>query len=241
MADSVLITSKDRLSGDINDLVFECKESLEGSYELTFFQMTNNIYNVSTGENDKVYLTHSVDGVQEITLDKGSYDAADLAVELKAKLDAISAVVYTVSYALTTGKYTISPDSGTLQFTFGTNTSASARKLLGFLEADTLAAASLVSDVPIDLKLHDMIVVSVLQDNLSYVTLPSGVEASLLIPIENIEFGSRIFHSRNQNFNQLIRFTNSTSRLSVRLFSIDGDLLDINGADWVMAFRRYSS
>lgn len=241
MAATLLLSSKDRTAGSIEDGEYALQENLLGTYEISLFQMTNNIYNVVSGENDSVYLTHSVDGVQTVLLSPGSYDGSEIATELKLKLDGIGGVTYTVSHSATTGKLTITPASGTVSFTFGTNTAASARRVLGFAEADTLSLASIVSDFPLDLKLHDVIAVAILQDNLANVTLPSSREASFLVPLDNASFGDRLIYRRSQNFSQYVRFSNSISRLNVQLYALDGDLIDVNGAEWVLALTKFSA
>ena len=64
MASTVIISSTARDSGTISNGEYVMQENLLGTYELAHFQITNNLYNVVAGENDTVYLTHSVDGAQ---------------------------------------------------------------------------------------------------------------------------------------------------------------------------------
>lgn len=239
-SDLIILESKNRSSGSINSFKISLPEiTTNGTYLFTSFSMTNNLYNVVSGENNKIYINHSVDGDQVLTLTPGNYTENDLIVEIKTQLDSISAVVYTVTYSDTTGKLTISPDSGNIYFTFGTNTTDSARVLMGFNESDGIAAASQISDNPIDIKLHDYIVLKIIQDGYQYVTLNGGTEASVIIPIDgNIAFGGAIHYTNNLNYAQYFKFSSALTSLDIELYASDGDMLDTNGTEFAFSMKR---
>ena len=237
--DLIVIDSKSRSSGTSNNLSVSLDENVNGTYALSTFSMTNNLYNVVLNENDKMYMVHSVDGANTLTLTPGTYNSATLLTEVKVQLDSVSGVVYTITYGSTTGKYTFTPNSGNLNFAFLSNTTASCRYLLGFNEADGIPAASIVSDNPIDLKLHDIIAIKIAQDNNAHLTLPGGTEASVLIPLEaSILFGQVIHYQRNRNFGQFVKFSSEISNLDISLFAGDGDLLPNNGAEWCLSISK---
>ncbi len=240
-SDLILIDSKLRSSGTQNNFKITLSQNLaSGTYLLTSFSMSNNLYNVVSGENDKVYVEHSVDGNNTLTLSEGQYSSSTLLTELTTQLDSISLVSYTITHSATTGKYTITPSSGTFGFKFSTNTTATSRYLLGKDEVDDALGSSQISDNPIDLKLHDNIAISILQDNSTHGTLPSGKEFSVLIPLDSsVDFGDVIHYKNNLNYQQFFSFSSSVNILDIELYAGDGDYLPINGTEWRFSIKKY--
>lgn len=236
--DMLVIESKSRVSGTSNNFKINLDENVNGTYEVVSVSILNSLYNVVANQNDKVYITHSVDGAQTLTLTAGYYTGSTLATELKTQLDSISAVVYTVTYSSTTGKFTITAGSGNINFTFATNTSNTARYILGFDEEDGTPATSLVSDNVANLRLTDIIAVKISQDNNTNVTLPGGVEASFVVPIQNESFGDIINPTQNSYFSQLLRFTSQISSLDIELLNSTGASLSINGVEWSFVIKK---
>jgi len=109
--------------------------------------------------NDFLWLQTQRTLPQKITLDVGFYTGTELATQLQTKLDANDAfsdlgVTFTVTYAAVTGKYTITPSSGTVQYL---DMNPAGRlpdrysicgHLFGFNE-DTSVAASITSDTSV--------------------------------------------------------------------------------------------
>lgn len=236
----IIINSRDRTSGTPNEFVFNLSENLEeATYQLSSFCMTNNLYNVVAGENDKLYVAHSVDGSNTLTLTPGNYSGSTLATEIKTQLDTISAVVYTVAYSAITNKFTITPDSGNFGFEFSSNTTATSRFLLGKDAVDDVLASSQVSDNPIDLKLHDHILIKIQQDNNQHGTSPNGTEFGALIPIQNdMSFTNIIQYKHGSEFGQFFKFGSSISTLNISLFAEDGGLLPNNKSEWSMSIKK---
>lgn len=239
--DLILIDSKLRTSGNVNNFKIPLIQNLSsGTYLFTSFSITNNFYNVISGENDKVYVEHSIDGNNTLTLTEGKYIASTLLTELKTQLDSISLVIYTITYSSITGKYNISASSGNFKFKFATNTTATSRYLLGKNEVDDIFASSQVSDNPIDLKIHDNIAISILQDNSTHGTLPDGTEFSVLIPVDNeVSFGQPIHYRNNLNYQQFFSFSNSVNSLDIKVYAGDGDLFPMNNTEWVFSIKKY--
>jgi len=96
---------------------------------------------------------------QRIFLDAGFYNGTELASELKTQMDANTAysdlgITFTITYSASTGKFTITPSSGTLKY-LDVNTQqvhvirdSVAGHLFGF-EADTSFAGSITSDTEV--------------------------------------------------------------------------------------------
>lgn len=238
--DLIVIESRSRAanSASSSDFRLTLAEPLVGTYELVAASMTNNLYNVVTGENDSIYFTHSVDGVFVAVLAPGRYEVADLEAEVKVSMDAVGTATYTATHDAMTGKLTVVPSSGTVSLTFFTGLLQTARYLMGFAQVDTPTAASITGAHPVDLKLHDMLVVKILQDGNAHVTLPSGTEGSFMLPMDQPLFGEVYHFSRNAHFGQTALFSNSVSTIDVEVLASDGDSVDLNGVEWSMSLKK---
>ncbi len=238
--DLLLIDSKDRTSGSPSSQNFTVAlaENVQGTYQFVSFSMTNNLYNIVASENDQVHMNHSVDGDNTVTLTAGHYTSATLIAELETQLETISAVTYTVAYDATNGKITVTPGSGNFGYKFATTTTRTSRYILGKDEVDDTPASSIESDNPIDLRLHDNIVLKISEDNFQHVTLPTGLEASVIVPIDEIPFGDTIHYKLNQGYPQFFKFLTSTSVFTIQLFAGDGDNLPINGTEWRFGLKK---
>lgn len=239
--DLILIDSRNRNSGDSQSYNISLEENLNGTYELATFSMSNNFYNVVTGENDKIYLNHSVDGNRTATLTQGNYTGSTLATMLKTVMDAAMATItFTVAYSSSTGKITFTPSGGTFGFRFSSNSSQTARYVIGKNAVDDSNGASQVSDNPIELSLHKHICIKIAQDSNQHVTLSNGVEASLIIPIDDsVPFNEGIIqYQRNKGFNQLLTFGSQISSLDITLYSNDGDNLPVNATEHTFCLKK---
>jgi hypothetical protein len=94
-------------------------------------------------------------GQENAELDQKTYkDPHELAAQIQAKMDALTADNITVTYNDDDGKYTIATDGGTLSLLWstGTNTATSVGATIGFdVAADDTAATSYEGDGAIDL------------------------------------------------------------------------------------------
>jgi len=243
-SDLILIDSRNRqgTSSTSQSFTLGLQETLYGTYELVSFSMSNNLYNVVSGENDKLYLNHSTEGNKTITLTPGKYEGSTLATMLKTVMDAgmSGGITFTVSYSSTTGKITFTPSAGTFKFTFSTNTSASCRKIIGKNEVDDTTASAQTSDNPIELRLHDNIAIKVAQDSNQHITLLNGLEASIMIPIDNnVSFNSGVIqYQRNKGFNQYLTFGSTITYIDITVYSQDGDALPLNSTEWSMCIKK---
>ena len=238
-SDLLLLRSKDRVSGGVsNDFKLNLQENLSGTYEFASFNMFNSLYNVVAGENDKLYVEHSVDGNNTLTLTPGFYTAAELDTELTTQLDSISAVTYTITFDVKTGKYTFTPSSGNFAFKFLTNTADTCRFLIGKNGVDDVLGATQVSDTVANFILHDNIIIKIGQDNNQHLTLPDGTEASLMVPVDIASFGNVINYRRNQSYPQFLTFSSVIASLDIQLLDENGGLLPINGIEWTMSIKK---
>ena len=114
---------------------FTLDNTINGRWELISFVCTNNLFNVNE-YNNKVYFNEN--GTDRIgTLTVGSYYITDMKTELGNAMNNVGSANYSVSIDTSTNKYTIT-NSGSVNFyfTFGSNKTNSARRLLGMNEID---------------------------------------------------------------------------------------------------------
>jgi hypothetical protein len=95
--------------------------------------------------NNKIDFSESVGGAQlTATIDSDEYSPDELATEIKAKMEAVGADIYTVSFNAGTGKWTITSDGVALELRFGTGThvATSLGTDLGFAASDYTGAVT---------------------------------------------------------------------------------------------------
>jgi len=114
---------------------------------------------IITNLNDLLWIRCNGAPTQSIYLDQGFYDGTTLSAQIKAKLDANTAFIaagvapFTVTYSITTGKFTIATTAGNVQFlntntAIGVNRNSTAGIVIGFT-ADSSFAASIVGDTAV--------------------------------------------------------------------------------------------
>lgn len=230
-----VLSSKDKTSGSSHDGVIQLTNNtkLHGKYQLLKCVIPNSFYNVSN-LNNKLYVEHSVDGNNTLTLTNGYYTSSELATELKTQLDSISAVTYTVSFDSLTSKYTFTPSAGNFGFKFTTNTSNSCRKLIGKNAVDDTLGASQISDNNVDLAPYKVLYFSIPSAG-NYVLTSQNVNSSFYISVNEIN-GEEI---RQDYHNDLIYLEfNQTINVSFKIHDHDGNLVDLNGVDWYLILKK---
>ena len=159
MANKLLILDSNKISNN----AFKLDKWIEGRYKLVSFICTNNIYNV-TDNNNKIYWREEVTDITT-TLTNGYYDENDFISHVSTQMnnDAPSGTL-SVSLDNNTRKLTIT-DTQSFRFKFGTNTSNSARFLLGFNEQDSSSIETTqTSDNVINLNTCKNIFIRIKQD-----------------------------------------------------------------------------
>ncbi len=111
----------------------------------------NITFTIESGVNDKLDFDEG-SGDITATISAGVYTGAELAAEIDLKMDAVAAGSFTVTYSISTGKFTIADDAGTtlLPWRNGPSNATTIGPIIGFdVFADDVSLASHVSDYPV--------------------------------------------------------------------------------------------
>ena len=202
---------------------FTLDESISGIWKLQSFCFTNNLYNVND-TNNKIYINENGTDYT-ITLTNGYYDANDLKTHLQTQITSVISGTMTVSTNSNTNKFTFS-NTITFYFTFGTNTTNSARKLIGMNAVDGTTATTQTSNNPIDLNTRKSIFVEICEDNNRDIVGINYFQQSFLINGEG-GFGDIMRYKNTDNFNQFVKFRN-TKTLEFSFHDINNNSIDLN-------------
>ena len=207
-----------------NNNKFILDKRIEGYYQFKSFVATNNIYNV-TNDNNQVYVNENGTDYT-ITLTNGYYDSSDLTTEFQDKLNSTLSGTVSITLDDNTNKFTIT-NTLPFYFTFGSNTTNSARKLLGFNANDPLIfVTTQTSDNPIDLNPCKNVFISITEDDNRNVEGIDFFNCSLIVNGTN-EFGGLMRYVDVDNFVQVVKFKN-TKQLTVSFHDANNNSIDLN-------------
>ena len=203
--------------------VYKLDKRIEGVYKLLSFVTTNNMFNVNNN-NNKIYWNENGSDLTT-TLTNGYYSSDDFKTHLSTQLNSSASGTVTVTLDDNTRKLTIA-DTLNFYFTFGTNTSNSARKLIGFNEADGANGASHTSDNPIDLNTYKNIFITIEQDDHRNIEGQDFFNHSFVINGTGA-FGEICRYINQDNFDQYIKLR-KTKMLKVIFYDINNNIIDLN-------------
>jgi hypothetical protein len=235
MSQQILYLNSDHItSGTTSKGILKYGNQIDNNihYELDEFIMNNNLYNVNDN-NNKVYFDEG-GGNLTATLTNGFYYPTDFATELKTQLDSAGGDTYTVTYSSITGKLTIG-STGTFGFQFASNTSNTARYLLGLEKVDQPIASSQLSGV-LDLAPHKALFIKFDDDSNKHIKGSDYFVATFVISNEK-SFGDVVRYKKNNNYSQYIKFSSSGS-LHFRFINDKNQDVNLNNAQWIMILRR---
>ena len=210
-------------SNKASNNVFTLDNRIQGQYQLLTFTTTNNMYNV-TANNNKIYWNENGSN-KTTTLTNGYYDSTDFKTELSTQLNSSASGTITVTLDDNTRKFTIT-DTLNFYFTFATNTTNSARKLLGFNASDGTNATSQTSDTPCDLNSCKNIFLTINEDNHRNIRGIDFFNSSFVINSTG-DFGETLRYINVDNFNQFIKFRD-TKKLTVSFHDSNNNSVDLN-------------
>ncbi len=213
-----------------------------GTYEMISFNSRNNVYNVDAGNNE-IYFSENAGGeLGPAVLPSGYYaNEADFAAAVKVAMEIAGAGTYTITYSALTNLYTIAVAGAVATFNFNWDTNSAqpiANLLLGFNAVNTADLASVVSTRGVDLDPHSQLLINVVEEGLKNVTLVSGLEFSLMVPLD-VPYAAELDALKQQTFDQTIQFASSMNQLTLNLFTEDGVTLpEVQAAQYECVIRK---
>ena len=217
-----------------NNNRFTLDKPIDGIWELISFVCTNNLFNVNSYNNKVYFNENGTDRTATLTL--GNYYITDLKTELTTAINNVASATFSVTIDNNTNKYTFTNGSSTnFYFTFGTNTSNSARKLLGMNATDGTNATTQTSDKPVDLNTYKNMFINISENNDRNVTGQSYFNTSLIINGTG-SFGEILRYVKNDNFSQYVKLHN-TKNIEIKIHDIDNNVIDLN-SDYVLILEK---
>jgi hypothetical protein len=237
---------------------------IEGKHRLAWITIPNTIYNVNS-TNNTIYWNEGAATITS-TLPVGNYSLTSLPIAIKTVLDADTALArtYTVVVGSTTNKLTFTPSAGTMGFNFGTNTTDSAAKVLGFNDVNVTAAASIIAPNVVFLGFPLSLGINIQESGDagyvtaggSYVTIPE----SSYVPGAGTTVSNQAWAQRTQtgtfivpllasfgvynfidtdSFQQFMTIQHGSRKLFVSVINpTTGNAVDLNGGEWEMYLER---
>lgn len=147
----LILNTDDSYTNEPDNASFQISNSLQSNFftkiSLNSVILPNVVYPINSNNNTIVFEEDGDATDLVATITPGAYNPTELATEIKTRMDASGANVYTISYDTNTYKYTFTTDGTSLRFTSDTTAS----KLIGVDVANSTFTASIVSDYPIRL------------------------------------------------------------------------------------------
>ena len=231
-----IIDSRKRTSGVSHNFTLEFRDSIKyaNKTSLQLVSIPVTYYNVKDGYNK---INFNEGGPELIaTLDSGNYSIADLLVEIKAKMEAVGALTYTVTYSNITMKLTISA-SGSFELLYGTgsNPTDQLRTLLGYDAVDTGSATSHVSNDVVRLSNPRFIKIRIREFGISG-KFSDDESFTFIINVEENR-GAYNNNKLGEYYQQCTISCDTITDIQVQLFDEDNNLLDMNGGEWYAVLK----
>ena len=210
-------------------------EPINGKYKLISFCFTNNIFNIND-TNNKIYFNENGNNLIA-TLTNGYYDLNDLKTNISDNMNNVMSGALTITLDSNTNKFTFSVGTGnTLYFSFGTNTTNSAKKLLGFNEVDGISSNTQISDNSIDLNTIKNMFINILENNKKNIYGNKYFNTSIVINSIG-GFGEMIrYNNNNNNFIQIIEIKNK-KELKITFHDKNNNIINLN-SDYELIFEK---
>ena len=229
--ESILISSKNRVSGSTSECVIRSNDYLKGCYKVQNIIVTNTIYLIEQDKHNQFKINNEL-----FTINNGSYDINSLITAIQNLLNTKFGVnSYNVGINAITGKISIVNSSNTnFSMEFFNNINI----VLGFANAFYTGASNYTGNEIIDvlnlsigIKIAEVCTTNIY--NFSY----NGINSTLYFPF-NCNFGQ----SRELKFSDLpqtVRFDNATNKLTFSFINLtNGNKINLNGSDWVILLSK---
>lgn len=203
------------------------------SVELLSFNCPLTMYNVNSS-NNTIYFNDG--SARSVVLPPSNYDVYALIAAIKVAMESVSALTFTVTYSDQTLKITVT-GSLAFSFTFGTNTSYSASKIIGFNNANTSSSVTQTGNNAINLSIPLYIMIKV--DGFSSSIKSSNPYDNATFVVSTVGNNSDILTWTPGSFYQqrVLSFNDNVSDLRVVLRDYNNTQIDLNGGHWSMLLR----
>lgn len=224
-----------------NAFLYELHDPLTGKYSIESVTFFNSLYNVRAVNNTIYFYENAT--AKSATITPGIYDDASLATAVKSAMDTASGGhnTFTVTYSDVTGKYTFTA-ANNFHFTFGTNTSNSIARVLGFLSTNGVAATTQVGDFMAQLHGVDLIAFNIKSDEqqFNFFSSNQGTPSTTFVIPNNVDNFAALTYMADQAAPIILDFgSRSPNHLHVSVSDfLTGDALDLNGADFHITLRK---
>lgn len=172
-----------------------------------------------------------------VNLTPGYYTSSTFTSHLQTKLQTVDAN-YTATFDNNTKKLTIT-NTGAFTLNFGTNTTNSANRLMGFKAADTASGTSVTADYIVNLVSATSILFDFhsTSNPIETTNEDSNNRGEVYIAFDGAAFGSYNRFDYDDN-GTILHFDKLQQRISVDLWDADGNSLSINGTDFEILLER---
>ncbi len=203
------------------------------SVELLNFSLPLTMYNINS-RNNVIYFNDG--SARSFAIPPGNYTMTNLLVMIKAVMEAVSTITFTVTFSDITMKITIAGDSP-FSLDFGTNTTNSIAKVLGFLEIDTPAGASLTGVYVMNLSIP--LYINICIDGFSSSIKSSNKNDNATFSCSTIGNNSDILTwTAGTFYQQKVYCTDDNiQNLHVTIRDYNNQMIQLNGCNWSMLLK----
>ena len=237
MENIFLIRSSDRTSNSTSSTAFtlQLSNTIEGEYEIEYINMYNTFYTVVTGFNDKLYWNDGSTN-HTTTVPPGIYSSSgsnSIATQMTAASSASATI--TAAFDAYNQKLTITSTQN-FSLKFGTNTTNSIAKTLGYTNADTTAATIATATYLPSLSGPSSVNIRIAECDIVSWNNGLGQYGSVLLPM-NVSANALKEYTKD-DFRQFVGFRTPVQQLNISVFDTTGNALSLNGTDWELAMRK---
>lgn len=235
------ISSHGRTTGNNNDFLTRYTNPIRDVKRMKLLNVIvpATYHMVMTGINDKIYI-YAGAVLYTATLTDGNYDSTTFPAHVETQINAAYTPDNNFTVALSGNDFTITHSATNFQLTFGTNTTASARKLIGFSEADTTAGLSQTSDILYSWSHADSLYIhGNLVDGRTIIDNSIYPDIFCILPA-NANFGELIYYDAGK-YDFVWDFDNPRTFKDADLkITFDGStLVPLNGGEWKIVFQVF--
>lgn len=238
MAQYIKLDSANRLNAGTTspgNFTLNCQKPLEGRYALKAIYFPATFFNINTDLNNRIYFTESATA-KVATIPPGfysGYSALMTAVETAMNTASGGTNTFVLTRSALTGLITITASSVNFTLTFGTNTTAAAREVLGFAAADSTVAALAQTGVAYP-NLATVRSLNIDINNIGNFTNTQGTNScTFCVPILQIVPGVG-YYEPPITLPQVVEFRDRTASLKIRVIDDNGQVIPLQNEFYML-------